>query len=106
MSRRRASLLHESPFRPTLAWCSPRRVGPWVDAHDELWTLPPPLPVKYGKKDGRMQGLGSAVAKTSQVCGSTAIALISMRYSGEVIFVTSTIVEAGAGGRKYSRLTL
>jgi hypothetical protein len=25
------------------------------------------------------------------------MALISMRYSGEVIFVTSTIVEAGAG---------
>jgi hypothetical protein len=34
------------------------------------------------------------------------MALISMRYSGEVILVTSTMVEAGAGGRKYSRLTL
>ena len=36
----------------------------------------------------------------------TAIALISMRASGEVIFVTSTMVEAGAGGEKYSRRTL
>ena len=37
---------------------------------------------------------------------STAIALISIRYSGEVILQTSTMVEAGAGGRKYSRRTL
>ena len=37
---------------------------------------------------------------------STAIALISIRYSGEVILVISTMVEAGAGGLKYSRRTL
>ena len=36
----------------------------------------------------------------------TAIALISIRYSGEVILVISTMVEAGAGGLKYSRRTL
>src|SRR5712664_3127015 len=37
---------------------------------------------------------------------TTAIAVISMRYSGEVIFVISTIVDAGNGGLKYSRRTL
>ena len=36
----------------------------------------------------------------------TAIAFISIKYSGEVIFVTSTIVEAGAGDLNYSRRTL
>ena len=34
------------------------------------------------------------------------MALISMRYSGETILETSTIVEAGNGGLKYCCLTL
>jgi hypothetical protein len=38
--------------------------------------------------------------------GITAIALISIRASGEVILATSTIVDAGAGAGKYSRRTL
>src|SRR5262245_1242280 len=38
--------------------------------------------------------------------GSTAMALISIRYSGDVILLTSTIVEAGKGGLKYSARTL
>jgi len=38
--------------------------------------------------------------------GKTAMALISMRASGEVNLLTSTIVEAGSGSLKYSRRTL
>jgi hypothetical protein len=34
------------------------------------------------------------------------MALISIRYSGEVILVTSTMVEAGSGDWRYSRRTL
>ncbi len=37
--------------------------------------------------------------------GSTAIALISTRYSGAASLLTSTMVEAGRGGRKYCRRT-
>jgi hypothetical protein len=37
---------------------------------------------------------------------TTAIALISIRYSGEVILVISTMVDAGAGALKNSRRTL
>ena len=45
------------------------------------------------------------VTAACQSSFSTAIALISMRYSGDVIFVTSTIVDAGNGSLKYSPRT-
>ena len=44
--------------------------------------------------------------KPLTISASTAMALISMRYSGDVILQISTMVEAGAGGLKYSRRTL
>ena len=47
-----------------------------------------------------------AASASSRQSSITAIALISIRYSGEVILVISTMVEAGAGGLKYSRRTL
>ncbi len=51
----------------------------------------------------------SNIASSDRALGgqsTTAIALISIRYSGEVILVISTMVEAGAGALKYSRRTL
>jgi hypothetical protein len=48
--------------------------------------------------DARRLGPGRAY-------GITAIALISMRASGVVILVISTIVDAGRGSEKYSRRT-
>ena len=48
----------------------------------------------------------AALRVRAQGYSTTAIALISIRYSGEVILVISTMVEAGAGALKYSRRTL
>jgi len=49
---------------------------------------------------------GRPVGVSGQGYSTTAMALISIRYSGEVILVISTMVEAGAGALKYSRRTL
>ena len=40
------------------------------------------------------------------ISGMTAIALISIRASGEVNLLTSTMVDAGSGSLKYSARTL
>ena len=57
-----------------------------------------------GKRE--IHGASCARVATRRFYSSTAMALISIRYSGEVILVISTMVEAGAGALKYSRRTL
>ena len=53
-----------------------------------------------------MIGETKLIARVCVYSSITAIALISIKYSGDVILQTSTIVEAGAGALKYWRRTL
>jgi hypothetical protein len=64
--------------------------------------------MEYSERTTHRNMIGEieVIARVCVYLSITAIALISIRYSGDVILQTSTMVEAGAGALKYSRRTL
>jgi hypothetical protein len=68
-----------------------------------------PIVVRWVRAAGKtLKGVSETkvIARVCVYSSITAIALISIKYSGDVILQTSTMVEAGAGALKYSRRTL